>query len=423
MNKHLRILIAILLVAVMVLGVVGCAKEDEPVTSDTTAPTDTTPDDTTGGEDPEPEDPKPEDPNNKPTSGTWEFKKLNYNTKGVNILGERNLTTRTDNGIWLDWAGSGIDINLNLDGKQKVRFIIEANADCYFKVYLDGQHYKNGTDDYFLILGQEEAEQINLVDVLGGVHNIKIVKVNDYATAVAEVLEVAFVGDIVETPTADKELYVEFVGDGITTGKGLMEGAEDATKAYAYLAAEKLGADYAITALDGYGLVYDEARDMAAAYLQTSPRAAAKYKFEREADVVVLNIGTVDYADDALSEDDYAANFQAAYLELLNTVRASNNKQTKIICLYNACNDTYSAAILAAAQAFGGEAKGVYTVKLDATKATAEEGIAYPTAEEQAAYAEAVVAKINAVKDVKIQYPIVSGDGVVKDWADGVVPA
>ena len=36
---------------------------------------------------------------------------------------------------------------------------------------------------------------------------------------------------------------------------------------------------------------------------------------------------------------------------------------------------------------------------------------------------EQTIAKINAVKDVKIQYPIVSGDGVVKDWADGVVPA
>lgn len=419
MNKHLRILIAFLLVAVMVLGVVSCAKEEVPANSDTT-PTDTTPatpEDPKDPEGPEDPDPTPEDPNNKPTEKTWEFRALNYATKGVKVLGVRNLTTRTDKGINLDWAGAGIEVNLNLEGKQKVRFILEAAADCYFKVYVDGEHYKNGEDDYFMILGGEEAEQINLVDIVGGVHNFKIVKVTDYATTSAEIQEVAFVGNIVETAPADNDLYVEFVGDGITTGAGLMDGG-DATKAYAYIAANKLGADYAITAVDGFGLVYDEAMNVADAYLLTSPRASAKYKFVREADVVVLNVGTMDYAADVLAtDDDYAEAFQAAYLELLNTVRANNNKQTKILCVYGAINDNYAAAITAAVTAFGGEAKGVYTLKLTATTATAEEGIAFPTAAEQAAYAEAIAAKITAIKDVKIQYPIVEGAGVVLDWA------
>lgn len=421
MNKHLRILIAFLLVAVMVLGVVSCAKEEVPANSDTT-PTDTTPVDP-GTEDPgeDPED--PEDPGTtpgkpgKPAVGTWVFYPVNYATKGVKVLGVRNLTTRTDKGINLDWAGSGIEVNLNLEGDQRVRFILEAAADCYFKVYVDGEHYKNGEDDYFMILGGEEAEQINLNDLKDGVRNIKIVKVTDYATTSAEIQEVALIGNIVETAPADNELYVEFVGDGITTGAGLMDGAEDATKAYAYIAANKLGADYAITAVNGFGLVYDEAMNVADAYLLTSPRASAKYKFVREADVVVLNVGTMDFAADALTDDDYAEAFQAAYLELLNTVRANNNKQTKILCVYGAINDNYATAITAAVTAFGGEAKGVYTLKLDATTATAEEGIAFPTAEEQAAYAEAIAAKITAIKDVKIQYPIVEGAGVVLDWA------
>ena len=105
--------------------------------------------------------------------------------------------------------------------------------------------------------------------------------------------------------------------------------------------------------------------------------------------------------------------FRILYEAFLANVRYWN-ADAKILCVYGAVNDGYGAAIEAAA---AGKA-GVYTLKLDTTAEPAgDEGIAVPSATEQAAYAVAITAKINEIKDDVIAGDApVTGEGSVTDW-------
>lgn len=65
-------------------------------------------------------------------------------------------------------------------------------------------------------------------------------------------------------PSADRKMKIEFIGDSLTCGYGVLADGpnvpfstadEDGTKAYASLTAERLGADYSIIAMNGIGVL------------------------------------------------------------------------------------------------------------------------------------------------------------------------
>ena len=496
MNKLLRILLALLLVATLVLGVVACGEEDTPA-DDTTPVTDTTdnktdnnnnqtptptptpdpdPDPDPTPDDPNPDDPNPDDPNPddpnpddpnpddpnpddpnpddpnpddpnpdepnpdepnpdepnpdepnpdepnpdepnpEPGNGTWTEYNVGVNTTGIKLLGERNATKASDGRIWLDWAGSGIEMNVRLNTTFDVRLFVQAMADegtCTFAIYVDGNLFGNG---YYTIACGVEEQFIDLKNVPAGNHIIRIVKVTDYTMTSAEILMISMDGEFLATPE-DKDLYIEFIGDAITTGY------EDVTQSYAWLVANAFNADYAITALNGYGLVNGSAEvgsgSMLEAYEKINPLrdSMTNYRFEREADVVVINLGAEDYYyDEIFNGDYYPETFQAAYEEFLDVVRYWN-PNAKILCVYGAANDGYADAVLAAVEAVGGEDAGIWTLALDLTEEEADDGINVPSADEQAAYADLIGKKINEIKDVVIagDEPVV-GPGEIQDW-------
>ena len=154
--------------------------------------------------------------------------------------------------------------------------------------------------------------------------------------------------------------------------------------AYPYLVSQVLSADYAITALSGQGLLCGNP-GVTKGYLYTSPLRSMEneglYAFSKQADLVVINIGTNDYSKSTAEE------FLASYLSFLQTVKEKNSSDCKILCLYNTMNDTHSASILSACAQMGGEANGIYTLKLNRT---ASVYTAHPTAEENAAYATVI---------------------------------
>ena len=358
----------------------------------------------------------PDEPVGEPT---WEEYDVNLNTQGIKILGERNATKASDGRIWLDWAGSGIEMNVHLDTTYSIRVFLQAMAEegtCTFAVYVDGELF--GEQYYTIACGVEES-YIEIANVPSGDHIIRIVKVTDYTTTSAEILGVWMDGQFLETP-ADNDLFIEFIGDAITTGY------DDVTKSYAWIVAEAFDADYAITALNGYGLVNGTAEvgtgSMAQDYLKLNPLRDDMTPFrydDREADVVVVNLGAEDYCFD----NDYnsgahdAEAFQAAYEKLLADIRYYN-ADAKILCVYGVANDGYKDAILAAVAAAGGEDAGIWTLELAPTAEVAEDGINLPSAEEQAAYAEVIGAKIAEIKDAtfgEAGEPNV-GEGESQDW-------
>ena len=293
---------------------------------------------------------------------------LNSNTLGIKILGERYLTG--DDRINLDWSCAGIEMVVNNLGRD-ITFKIVADPDpSYYRAYVDGVVWRNDRgSEYFLI--SSVTSELTLSDVPSGEHTIRIIKATGYTLSRSHVESVIFNGTILADRTpVDNDLYIEYVGDSISCGWGVIgnhSGAytdQDGTMAYPYMIADALDADYTITALSGHGLICGTP-DLTNGYLYSSPwrdsTEAGKYSFERKADLVIINIGTNDVYNNMGSE-----NFKTAYLNFLNTVR-EKNPDCKIVCVYNMMNDTYESAILEAVESFGGEANGVYVWKAERT--------------------------------------------------------
>ena len=128
---------------------------------------------------------------------------------------------------------------------------------------------------------------------------------------------------------------------------------------------------------------------------------------KRRYSILKENIGTNDFTQ-KVGE----SNFKTAYLNILRTVREKNGDRCKILCLYNAMNDTYANSILAAVEEFGGKDEGVSVYKLDRVSG-------HPNINEHKAYAEALKSVIENLPGKYIS-PIIfvqSGDGDV-DYID-----
>lgn len=310
--------------------------------------------------------------------------KVTDTTHGVKVLGVRNLSS--DSYLRMDWSCSGAEFAIDLKGGD-ISFDIEPTDPCYFRFWIDGKEYSQNGSVYFTA---ERMQPIVLTDVSVGKHTVKMMKVTGYTLARAKLKSIAFAGsmltDVVDT--SDKELYIEFIGDSITCGYGTIGNIngnkytdQDGTVAYSYLLAEALDADYSMTALSGHKLI----GQMDSMYLYTSHLVSMQhqYDFARKADIVVINLGTND-----VFKGESESDFKEAYISFLKTVKEKNGEKCKILCLYNAMNDTFSGAILEAVVEVGGANRGISTYKL--ARAAGDPG-KHPSVKEHEAYAEALL--------------------------------
>jgi lysophospholipase L1-like esterase len=153
-----------------------------------------------------------------------------------------------------------------------------------------------------------------------------------------------FTDGMLQAPPASPDRYLEIVGDSISAGYGNLGreqhpnfGAdpsggcpfstetESAYATYGAQAARRLGADFSIIALSGWGAYRDNSSStqnvLASVYGNTlGVQATPAWSFERQADVVVVNLGTNDFAQGDPGE----AAFKAALTALLTTIRGKN---------------------------------------------------------------------------------------------------
>lgn len=343
------------------------------------------PDDSDASGDPEEPD-LPEEPTTYP---------LNSNTEGVRILGVRNLASGTQ--INCDWSCSGIELTVDCKGGD-IRFQVSTreNKPAYFRVWLDGEVWEQSSGEVYYRVGG--SSEIIMREVPAGTHTVRLLKVTGYTLAQAQILSVQLNGSILPEAPAEKELYIEFVGDSITCGWGTIGGHagaytdQDGTLAYPYLLAEALEADYSMTALSGQGLCYGNP-GLTDGYLYDSPyrNSQTESEFGRKADLVVINIGTNDYSH--RSELDLTGEeYRQVYLEFLQTVREKNGDDCKILCLYNAMNDTFASSIVEACSDMGGAAAGVFSQSLPRAQNNA-----HPNIDEHAAYAELLLPLVEQI--------------------------
>ncbi len=361
---------------------------DKESATDTETSENTSPDDTGSGNNNNNNNNNNND-NNDPPTLTGTSYPLNNTADWVKLLDPRMEATASH--ITCDWSASGIEFTAVCKGD--VVFSVNASTKtgagvngCYFRAYVDGEEYLNGDSPYYAVNGEG---YITLKALPEGAHTIKLVKATGYTLANVDLKSVTLDGTVGETAPANKELFIEFVGDSISCGWGVVGSydgaytAQDATLAYPYMVAEKLGADYSVVALSGQGIIKGNP-GIANGYKFASPFRSknAEYGFDRKADVVVINADTND-AYDRYPEEMY----KTALSEFISYVREKNGEETHILLVCNVMKDNYVNTIKGLVDELGGAESGYYYYK---APRAAGVHTSHPTAEENVIYAAAI---------------------------------
>lgn len=237
-----------------------------------------------------------------------------------------------------------------------------------FAIYVDGER----TED---IMMDEPEKKITVFE--GDEKKsatVSVVKLSETANSTISVDSIEVTGGDI-APTAEKDMYIEFIGDSITCGYGVDDedrnhhfstSTEDCTKAYAYKTAELMDADYSLVSISGYGIISGYTNDPdKKSPNQVMPKYYEKvgfsyckdlgsfnWDFARQPQAVVINLGTND-ASYCKGDKDKRAEFTAEYVNFIKTIR-EKNPDAKILCvlgvmgadLYNCVEEavnTYSA--------------------------------------------------------------------------------
>ena len=279
----------------------------------------------------------------------------NVNTFSEDYINTYGRTYITNNNLNLDHVASGVELAI-IGTSLSVR--LYATSTLYLRVFVDGE-YKGerialtaGTKDYELATGLNE-----------GYHKIRIVKASELFDGQIDIISFSADGFAVAPKKGD--IKIEFIGDSITTGYGVLgvNGQSrtvensDGFYSFAYRTAQKLNADYSTIAVQGIcakAYHWNKAWNMYSLYQNVSAGFnSAKYDFSFDPDVIILGLGTNEssYLQPAYGGSSYGAQFPADYQEMLTYVR-QKNPDAYIICVYGmmGSNITISSGINMAIQ-------------------------------------------------------------------------
>ena len=278
-----------------------------------------------------------------------------FNEKSVNIYGRHDVI---DGELILYHSASGIEFSME---GNSVKIVLHSTGKSYMRIYVDGS--KEG-ERLAVFEGEKEY---TVVDSIGaGRHVVRIVKATEESAAIWTMK--ALVADGFLAPPKKPDFKMEFIGDSLTAGYGVLGNADeaysvdnsDSTKSFAYRTAHALNANYSIIGWSGicvkaYMFVPD--LNMTQLYGQVSNRNTTAYEGGFDADVVVLNLGTNDTAYFVLQGGSaYGEQFPTDYKELLRAIRAKNPR-AYIVCLYGmmVVDEVISGGIQAAIQSLNDE--------------------------------------------------------------------
>lgn len=289
----------------------------------------------------------------------------------IKVFGRSHSVT---DGITCDHSASGIEFTGTFEGDVTVKIISERqnqetakNDDAYFTVYIDGVRQSTR---HKVGIGATKSLKV-ATGLKRGTHTVKILKQSEAKNGSCIISSVVVYGTLDSAP-ASKPL-IEFIGDSLTAGYGILcsngtassgdTDYKDATKSFAYLTAEKLGADHSLVACSGSGITQGFRPVLAASLfsLQNYYRSTSKaYAPTRTPDTVVINLGTNDH-----SKGSDKAQFKSDVATLIALIRTTYGKNVNIVWAYNMMKDGYKAEILEVLDSLGGEDAGLYSVELN----------------------------------------------------------
>ncbi len=286
-------------------------------------------------------------------------------------------TSIVDNALMLDYSASGLEFNAYCSGTVSISFevsdlIEDELGGIYFTVIVD-----DITQDRTMChVTQTGITKMTLAeDLSSGYHNFKIYRQTELSCGTVGVSSISLKGVLISPPN-DNELFIEFIGDSITTGYGNLAKDsdidasvankpiyQDATKGFAYLTAQALNMDFSLVASSGIGASVGQTGSMQEMYVkQRYSKDDTEYNFAKQPNFIVIGLGTNDYDTyeaNGLTEADVIQGFK----DMLTLARAKN-PNAKIIWIYNMMHDWANDAIVQIINEAGGSKNGYYSLEL-----------------------------------------------------------
>ena len=293
----------------------------------------------------------------------------------MNQIKTQGRTQLVNGTLMLDWSVSGIEFEAKCSGTVSATFNSKSISDAsnlggvYFTIVVDGVEKAR---DYFRISQRGEVTVKLAENLPEGKHTFAIYRQTEHDAGEVGISTISMKGSLLAKP-ANKEMYIEFIGDSISAGFGNLSNNpnqdnagkplyQDGTKAYTFLTAKALDADFSNVCWSGIGCKYGYG-----SITMQDVYPLQRYKYDkntqydftaREPDVVVLALGTNDN-----SNQKDAAKRKAGMEEMLTLVR-EKNPNAKIVWIYNMMTSGVNDQVQEIVREFGGAEKGYYCVKL-----------------------------------------------------------
>lgn len=265
------------------------------------------------------------------------------NNEMIRIRGRHTVENEM---LAFDWTNSGFAFNFKGNGFLISLGEYKADSPAYVKIIIDGKR----TQKFAVSNGREKLIIEDLADAR---HRVEVLKITEGEPKLKfDTLTLYGNGAVLQNPPFNSTRKIEFIGDSITCGYGVLglhtdpsylTYQQDGTKAYAYMTSEKLGADARFIAISGKGIVCncngDRSDIKAGEYYCMQSRTGGVCDDGWMADVVVINIGTNDCGGPAPDDE-----FSVAAVDLISKVRA-RYPQAHIVWVYGMMSQLYATVL------------------------------------------------------------------------------
>ena len=274
-------------------------------------------------------------------------------------------TQNSSRGLIFDHAASAIEFQGFMTGD--VMLAVNSNNESYFTVYIDGER----VDTRFGVSG---VKNIKIASFEGNYfHVIRVVRQNEIAWSQSLLKSLTITGYLFEAPE-DRELYLEFFGDSLTSAFGNIGKPsdpepcdipkyQDATQSYGYLVAEALNADCSILAMSGVGLATGHYEKHFLHYFSkfSHKRGNTEFNFEgaRVPNIAVVRLGSNDFSVGCTKEQ-----YVSRAKELVDYIRNGYKTDVPIIWMHGSRGGDFNTWLQEISDYYGGEAGGFYLLEL-----------------------------------------------------------
>ena len=277
-------------------------------------------------------------------------------------------------GTGIEFVSRGKDVRIKIYGDSTVT---DPDNRARLAIYVDGRRI---IDD---MIKEKEKEYVIARDARETVHTVRVIKLSESAMSTMGIGEI-----ITESvlPTAQKDFFIEYIGDSITCGYGVddenpehhfLTSTEDVTKSFSYVSAGMLDVDYSMVSFSGYGVLsgYTDSGKINSKELlpphykkfgfsyATSGTEGDTFKAEdiewdfsgRKPQMVIINLGTNDGTGFGLPlSAENAAVFSETVTNFLHTLRCCN-KDAYLLWAYGMAGTPMEEAIRAGIDVYKNE--------------------------------------------------------------------